>query len=98
MRESRKDANTQSGPPQAPVRSRKEAAKRRRRGGRRSVWFAAHRVVRMRGRHLGAEALEEDWEPFEEQVGRLRGALREQPAEGRRLDEVSGKALGGVGW
>ncbi len=97
MRESCKDAKTQSGPPQATVRSGNEAAKRRRRGGRRSGGFAACGLARTRGRYARAAVFEGDVEPFEEKMGRWVGALPEQQAEGRRLDGVIWKALGGLG-
>ncbi len=38
------------------------------------------------GRHVGAEAAEEDDEPFEEKMGRLAATLREQQAEAAKLD------------
>ena len=38
------------------------------------------------GRYVGAEAQEEDGEPFEEKVQRLATQLREQQKEGAKLD------------
>jgi type I restriction enzyme M protein len=40
------------------------------------------------GRYVGAEALEDDGEPFEEKMTRLVAQLREQETEARRLDEA----------
>jgi type I restriction enzyme M protein len=57
----------------------------------------AHDFVLTPGRYVGAEEVEEDGEPFEEKMERLVTALREQQAEGRRLDVLIGRALGGVG-
>jgi type I restriction enzyme M protein len=58
----------------------------------------AHDYVLTPGRYVGAEALEEDAEPFEEKLSRLVTTLRAQQAEGRRLDEEIARALGGVGY
>ena len=38
------------------------------------------------GRYVGAEAQEDDGEPFDEKMKRLTTTLREQIVEGRRLD------------
>jgi len=38
------------------------------------------------GRYVGAEAQEDDGEPFEEKMKRLTATLREQKAEAVRLD------------
>jgi type I restriction enzyme M protein len=38
------------------------------------------------GRYVGAEAQEDDGEPFEEKMKRLVAQLEEQQAEGARLD------------
>ena len=49
------------------------------------------------GRYVGAEAVEDDGEPFEEKMQRLTAMLREQMAEGRKLDaliEANLKELG----
>jgi type I restriction enzyme M protein len=46
----------------------------------------AHSHVLTPGRYVGAEAAEEDTEPFEEKMRRLTEQLREQQAEARRLD------------
>ena len=50
--------------------------------------IAAHNFVLTPGRYVGAGAAEEDGEAFEEKFNRLMGTLREQFAEGRRLDEI----------
>ena len=49
------------------------------------------------GRYVGTAAAEEDGEPFEERMARLTMTLREQMAEGARLDEHIRSALAGVG-
>ena len=38
------------------------------------------------GRYVGAEAQEDDGEPFEEKMNRLTTTLREQQAEAAKLD------------
>jgi len=38
------------------------------------------------GRYVGAQAAEDDGEPFEEKMARLAAQLRQQQAEGARLD------------
>lgn len=56
-----------------------------------------HGHVLTPGRYVGAEAQEEDGEPFEEKMRRLVATLREQQAEAARLDaaiEASLKELG----
>jgi type I restriction enzyme M protein len=58
----------------------------------------AHDFVLTPGRYVGAEEVEDDGEPFEEKMERLVTALREQQAEGRRLDGLIGRALGGLGY
>lgn len=60
--------------------------------------IAAHDFVLTPGRYVGAEEVEDDGEPFEEKMERLVSALREQQAEGRRLDGLIGQALGGLGY
>jgi len=47
-----------------------------------------HGHVLTPGRYVGAEAAEEDGEPFEEKMKRLTAILREQMAEGRKLDTI----------
>lgn len=60
--------------------------------------IAAHDFVLTPGRYVGAEEVEEDGEPFAEKMERLVRELRGQQEEGRRLDEVIGQALGGLGY
>jgi type I restriction enzyme M protein len=45
-----------------------------------------HAHVLTPGRYIGAEAQEDDGEPFEDKMKRLTAQLREQMAEGRKLD------------
>ena len=45
-----------------------------------------HGHVLTPGRYVGAEALEDDGEPFEEKMKRLAAALREQQTEAAKLD------------
>ena len=45
-----------------------------------------HGHVLTPGRYVGAEAQEDDGEPFEEKMQRLTATLREQMAEARKLD------------
>jgi len=45
-----------------------------------------HGHVLTPGRYVGSEAAEDDGEPFEEKMRRLTALLREQQAEGARLD------------
>jgi len=59
-----------------------------------------HGHVLMPGRYVGAADPEEDDEPFEEKMARLSTILREQMAEGRRLDaliEANLRELGFLG-
>ncbi len=46
-----------------------------------------HGHVLTPGRYVGAESQEDDGEPFEEKMKRLAATLREQIAEGRKLDD-----------
>jgi type I restriction enzyme M protein len=50
------------------------------------------------GRYVGAEAVEDDGEPFEEKMARLTKELREQTAEGQCLDEAIAANLKGLGY
>jgi len=50
------------------------------------------------GRYVGAEAAEDDGEPFEEKMRRLTATLREQMEEGRRLDEEIAGNLANIGY
>ena len=59
-----------------------------------------HGHVLTPGRYVGAEAQEDDGEPFEDKMKRLVAQLREQQAEGAKLDAAIAanvKALG-FGW
>jgi type I restriction enzyme M protein len=56
-----------------------------------------HAHVLTPGRYVGAEAQEEDGEPFEKKMKRLAAQLREQQAEGARLDAAIGKNLKELG-
>jgi len=47
-----------------------------------------HGYVLTPGRYVGAEAVEDDAEPFEEKMKRLVAQLREQQTEARQLDEA----------
>ncbi len=57
-----------------------------------------HGYVLTPGRYVGAEAVEDDGEPFEERMARLVAQLKEQQAEGRRLDEAIWKNLKELGY
>jgi type I restriction enzyme M protein len=50
------------------------------------------------GRYVGAEAQEDDREPFEEKMKRLVAQLREQQAEGAKLDAAIDKNLKDLGY
>jgi len=56
--------------------------------------IAARNYVLTPGRYTGMAVAEEDDEPFQERMARLTSTLREQMAEGARLDEQIRKALG----
>ena len=55
--------------------------------------IATHGYVLTPGRYVGAEAVEDDEEPFDEKMQRLVGQLREQQAQARVLDEMIGRTL-----
>ena len=57
-----------------------------------------HGHVLTPGRYVGAEAVADDGEPFEEKMRRLSATLREQQAEGARLDEAIGANLRELGY
>lgn len=59
--------------------------------------IAAHNFVLTPGRYVGAGATEEDGEAFEEKFERLMSTLREQFAEGRRLEAEIEARLGVLG-
>jgi type I restriction enzyme M protein len=50
------------------------------------------------GRYVGAEAQDDDGEPFDEKMRRLTTHLREQMAEARRLDDAIGRNLEELGY
>lgn len=60
--------------------------------------IAGHGYVLTPGRYVGAEAVEEDAEGFEEKMRRLVARLGEQFDEGARLDAVIRKNLRGLGY
>ncbi|MFY0991141.1 type I restriction-modification system subunit M [Halomonas sp. C05BenzN] len=60
--------------------------------------IAKHDFVLTPGRYVGAEAQEEDGEPFAEKMARLTGQLREQFAESDRLEAEIKRNLGGLGY
>jgi type I restriction enzyme M protein len=57
-----------------------------------------HGHVLTPGRYVGAEAAEEDAEPFEEKMKRLASTLREQQAEAAKLDVAIAANLEGLGY
>ena len=57
-----------------------------------------HGYVLTPGRYVGAEAAEDDGEPFEEKMGRLAATLREQQAEAAKLDASIGANLKELGY
>ena len=57
-----------------------------------------HGYVLTPGRYVRAEAAEVDGEPFEEKMRRLTGTLREQQAEGARLDAAIAANLRELGY
>jgi len=57
-----------------------------------------HGHVLTPGRYVGAEAQEDDGEPFDEKMKRLTAQLREQMAEGKRLDAAIEENLKGLGY
>ncbi len=57
-----------------------------------------HGHVLTPGRHVGAPPQEDDGEPFEEKMKRLVVQLREQQAEGAKLDTEIGKNLEALGF
>ncbi len=59
---------------------------------------AAHGYVLTPGRYVGAEAIEDDGEPFDEKMRRLTAALQGQMAEARKLDEAIRKNLRALGY
>ena len=57
-----------------------------------------HGHVLTPGRYVGAEAAEEDAEPFDDKMRRLVATLAEQQAEGARLDALIGENLASLGF
>ena len=57
-----------------------------------------HGYVLTPGRYVGAEAVEDDGEPFEEKMARLAATLREQFEEGARLDAAIRDNLANLGY
>jgi len=60
--------------------------------------ITTHGFVLTPGRYVGAEEVEDDGEPFEQKMKRLVAELREQQAEGARLDGVIAASLRGLGY
>jgi len=58
--------------------------------------IAKHNFVLTPGRYVGAGEIEDDGEPFEEKFARLMGALRQQFAEGQRLEKEIEDRLGAL--
>ncbi len=57
-----------------------------------------HGHVLTPGRYVGAEAVEDDGEPFEEKMKRLTATLREQQAEAAKLDAAIAANLKELGY
>ena len=57
-----------------------------------------HGHVLTPGRYVGAEEVEDDGEPFEEVMARLAETLREQQAEGAKLDAAIAANLKELGY
>jgi type I restriction enzyme M protein len=57
-----------------------------------------HGHVLTPGRYVGAEAQEDDGEPFDEKMKRFTAQLREQMAEGRKLDAAIEANMKGLGY
>jgi type I restriction enzyme M protein len=57
-----------------------------------------HGYVLTPGRYVGAEAVEEDAEPFGEKMKRLAATLQEQQAEAKKLDKAIAKNLKELGY
>lgn len=55
-----------------------------------------HGHVLAPGRYVGAEAAEDDGEPFEEKVARLVADLEEQRAQAARLDDLIDAGIRGL--
>ena len=57
-----------------------------------------HDHVLTPGRYVGAEAADDDDEPFDEKMKRLSAELTKQPAEGAKLDEAMSAKLAALGF
>jgi type I restriction enzyme M protein len=57
-----------------------------------------HGYILTPGRHVGAEAVEDDDEAFAEKMERLTAQLAEQMARGAELDAVIRQKLGALGY
>jgi type I restriction enzyme M protein len=60
--------------------------------------IAAQGYVLTPGRYVGTAEVEEDGEPFADKMARLTATLREQMAEGARLDKAIEASLRGLGY
>jgi type I restriction enzyme M protein len=60
--------------------------------------IAAHGHVLTSGRYVGAEAVEDDDEPFEDKMRRLTATLNEQSAESAKLEKAIRRNLEGLGY
>ena len=60
--------------------------------------IAEHGHVLTPGRYVGAAAIEDDGEPFEEKMARLAATLREQQVEGARLDAAIAASMRELGY
>ena len=60
--------------------------------------MSRHGHVLTPGRYVGVEPQEEDGEPFEDKMKRLVSELREQQAEGARLDLAISQNLSSLGF
>jgi type I restriction enzyme M protein len=60
--------------------------------------ITVHGYVLTPGRYVGAEAVEDDDEPFDEKMKRLTGTLYDQFAESRKLEKAIRKNLEGLGY
>ncbi|NDV13806.1 type I restriction-modification system subunit M [Crenobacter caeni] len=60
--------------------------------------IAEHGHVLTPGRYVGAEAVEDDDEAFEEKMAALTAKLAEQMAKGAELDQLIRHKLGGIGY
>ena len=65
---------------------------------RSSTDIRKHSHVLTPGRYVGAEAAEDDGEPFEEKMKRLTAMLRDQQAEAAKLDSAIAGNLKDLGY